>query len=79
MFIHATKDGREGKAELLLENGRVTKIRFSSVAGKRPLKAADLHKFRRVTHVLADEIVQSWVNYFVYHRPIVTKKIAGRL
>lgn len=29
--------------------------------------------------VLADEIVQSWVNYFVYHKKIVPKKIAGKL
>jgi hypothetical protein len=79
IHVHATKDGREGKAELLLENGRVVGIRFSAVTGKRPLRAADLKKFKRLTQKLADEIVQAWVNYFVYHRPIVAKKITGRL
>jgi Resolvase, N terminal domain len=35
--------------------------------------------FKKLVAVLADEITQSWINYFVYHKKIVAKKIAGKL
>ena len=35
--------------------------------------------FKTLVTVLAYEIVQSWENYFVYHKKIVPKKIAGKI
>jgi hypothetical protein len=42
-------------------------------------KATQARHFKKLVTVLADEIVQSWISYFVYHKKIVSKKIAGKL
>ncbi|OQW46915.1 MAG: hypothetical protein A4S09_03140 [Proteobacteria bacterium SG_bin7] len=62
-----------------MKNGVVSGIKLQNVAGKKPLPAAQAREFKKLATVLGDEIVQSWVNYFVYHKKIVTKKIAGKL
>lgn len=43
------------------------------------VKQREKEKFIRLTSALADEIVQSWINYFVLHKKIVPKKITGKL
>jgi hypothetical protein len=37
VHVHGRCQGRESKAELVIETGEVTEIRYSSVSGKRPL------------------------------------------
>jgi hypothetical protein len=49
------------------------------VTGKKPLPATQAKHFKNPFKILGDEIVQSWVNYFVYHKNIVPKKISGKL
>lgn len=46
---------------------------------RMPLSNVQARHFKKLATVLADEIVQSWINYFVYHKKIVAKKIAGKL
>ena len=76
-------DGRygefESKAEIIFENGFVKSIRILDVEGKKPLPTSQKKDFKKLVITLSDEIVQSWINYFVYNKKIITKKIAGKL
>ena len=62
-----------------MKDGVVHSVKLQKVIGKKALPAAQAKHFKTLVTVLAEEIVQSWVNYFVYHKKIVPKKIAGKL
>jgi hypothetical protein len=79
IHVHGKCQGRENKAELLLENGQVTQIVYTEVKGKQPLKAAELKNFQELVEHYAQEIVQKWIDYFVLHRPVEPQKITRRL
>ncbi len=79
IHVHARQGHTEGKIEIFVEFGNVTKIRYKEVSGKRPLNPKNKAKFIRLTNTLSDEIVQSWINYFILHKKIVSKKIIGKL
>jgi hypothetical protein len=79
VHVHGRRQGRESKAEIIIENGRVVRIEISSVRGRRPLSAPDLKHFQTLVEHFADEIVQKWIDYFVLHKPIKVQTIAHRL
>ena len=79
VHVHGRYGDCESKIEIIVKNGLVQGIKILSVPGKKPLPAAQAKQFKKLATVLGDEIVQSWVNYFVYHKKIVVKKIAGKL
>ncbi len=79
VHVHARYQGQESKIELIIKNGKVEKLVVREVRGKEPLSSQQLKDFRELVELLADEIVQSWVNYFVYHKKIIPKKIQGKL
>jgi hypothetical protein len=54
-------------------------MKLQEVPGKKPLKSTQMKQFKKLGSVLGDEIVQSWVNYFIYNKRIVPKTIAGEL
>lgn len=79
VHVHGRHGECESKIEMVIKNGLVQKIKLQRVAGKKPLTGIHARHFKRLASVLGDEIVQSWVNYFVYHKKIISKKIAGKL
>lgn len=79
VHVHARYQGLESKIEIILRNGKIEKFITKNVRGKEPLSNAQLKDFKELVELLGDEIVQSWVNYFVYHKKIVSKKIQGKL
>ena len=79
IHVHARYGEFESRIEIVVKNGVVQGTKIQKVSGKRPLPSAQAKHFKKLASVLADEIVQAWINYFVYHKKIVAKKIAGRL
>lgn len=79
IHVHGRYGSCESKIEIVIKNGLVQGLKLKHVPGKKALPPAQVRDFKKLTTVLADEIVQSWVNYFVYHKKIVAKKIAGKL
>ncbi len=79
IHVHARYGDTEGIIEIIVDEGIVSKLKYRNVNGMRPLSAKNKAQFVRLTNVLADEIIQSWINYFVLNKKIVTKKIAGKL
>jgi|SRR5580658_4162399 hypothetical protein len=79
VHVHGRCEGRESRAELVVENGRIVGLRFCSVRGRRPLREAQLADFRELVEHLAPEILEKWIDYFVLHRRIEPRKITRRL
>lgn len=79
VHVHGRHGSKESKIEIEIKSGQIVGIRLLKVAGKPPLGSVQAKDFKKLVQVLGDEIVQSWVNYFVYHKKIVAKKIAGKL
>ena len=79
IHVHARHGETEGKIEIFVEKGIVTNINYKRVSGKKFLSHKNRKEFIKLVSILADEIVQSWINYFILHKKIVTKKIAGAL
>ena len=79
IHVHARHRDSEGKIEIIVEHGTIIKLNYKQVTGKKPLSQKDQKRFIELVTILADEIIQSWINYFVLHKKIATKKIAGAL
>jgi hypothetical protein len=79
IHVHGRHAGRESRAEVVLQNGRVVRIEFGSVPGKRPLEGQRLKDFETLVKAKAEEIVERWINFFVHNirsRPeIITRRI----
>ncbi len=79
IHVHGKYQGRESKAELIIEHGRVVEIIVSSVRGKRPLRGRELSDFEILIRHYADEIVQKWIDYFILHQQVQSQRITTRI
>ncbi len=79
IHVHGKYQGREGKAELIVEDGQVIDIRISIVRGKRSSEPNQLRDFKLVVEHYADEILKKWIDYFVYNKQVKSKKISRRI
>jgi hypothetical protein len=79
MHVHARYQGYESRIDIIIEKGDVKELLVREVKGKKPLPKSQLKDFEHLVGKLSDEIVQSWINYFVYNMSLVPKKIDGRL
>ena len=79
IHVHGFFQGRESKAELIIVNGEIVRIRFVVVSGMRPLTGAVLADFKTVVAHRAADIVAKWVDFFVHHRAIQSERITRRL
>lgn len=79
IHVHGLYRGRESRAELIVRDGKVVRIRFVSVRGRKPLGARQLRDFRKLVERFRDDIVRKWVEFFVLHKRIEPELISGRL
>jgi hypothetical protein len=79
IHVHGAFQGCESKAEILLEGGKVVKIVFTTVPGRRPLSGARLRDFRQLVNARAEEIVARWIDYFVLQKQIPSEVITRKL
>ncbi|WP_159518338.1 DUF4160 domain-containing protein [Sunxiuqinia indica] len=79
IHVHARKGEFESKAEFYIENGEILEIKITLVKGQEPLVGRDLKNFKDFLAVYANQIVEKWVNYFVYHKDVEFEKINSRL
>ena len=79
IHVHAQHGNTEGKIEIFIEKGQVVRIEYKKTSNRRSLNKKNKRLFLKLVTVMADEIVQNWINYFVLHKKIVAKKIIGKL
>ena len=79
IHVHGRHAGRESKAEIIRENGRIVDIVFRDIPGKRPLGGTKLRDFQALVEAKAEEIVERWINFFVHNirsKPeIITRRL----
>ncbi|MBB1127349.1 hypothetical protein [Thiospirillum jenense] len=64
--------------DLCIINGVVTKICYTTVAGRAPLTPHELHFFDEIVSARADDIIAKWIDFFVMHKPIKSETITRR-
>jgi hypothetical protein len=79
IHVHGKHNGRESRAEIIVQEGRIAGIEFGNVLGKRPLEGQKLKDFETLVSAKAEEIVERWINFFVHNvrsKPeIITRRI----
>ncbi|MHC4673024.1 MAG: DUF4160 domain-containing protein, partial [Planctomycetota bacterium] len=75
VHVHGKYQGRESKAEIIIDEGKVVNIAIKSVRGRAPLSAKVLNDFEEFVNIYADRIVQKWIDYFVLHKEIQCENI----
>jgi hypothetical protein len=62
IHVHGEFQGAHARAEFLLKDGKVLRIVFSNIKGKRPLPAARMKDFRMLVKAKADDIIRRWID-----------------
>lgn len=79
IHVHGKHQGMENKAEIIFEDGIFKEIRITDVKGKRPLDKKNLKNFSTFVEAYKLEIVNKWIEFFVYNKAIepeiITKKL----
>lgn len=69
----------ESKAEIIFVEGVFKEIRITEVKGKKPLDGKNLKNFSIFVTAYKLEIVNKWIEFFVYNKAIepeiLTKKL----
>ncbi len=79
IYVHGKYQGFEQKADFMIEDGKVVDIQIKEVKGKRPLPTKELKDFKNFVERFKIEIVQKWVDYFIYHKSITCVKIEKKV
>ncbi len=79
IHVHARKGEREVKATFRLEEGIIKETEITNVAGKDPLQPNELKDLSQLLQAHGEDMVQSWVRYFVYHLPVNSVTIHQKL
>jgi hypothetical protein len=79
IHVHGRHAGRESRAEIIVEGGRVVGVVFGEVAGKRPLEGQKRRDFEALVEAKADDIVRRWIEFFVHNIRSKPETIIRRL
>ena len=79
VHVHGFYQGRESRAEIIIENGVVTGMRVLPVAGMEPPNGKPLTDFKLLIRRRSGDIVHKWIEFFVHHQQIETEIITRKL
>lgn len=79
IHVHGKFQGMESKAELIIVDGKIVDIVLKEVTGRPPLEAVKRKEFKNFVTLFADQIVQRWIDYFVYHKSVQCIRIEGKI
>ncbi|CAK0753793.1 conserved hypothetical protein [Gammaproteobacteria bacterium] len=79
VHVHGKCQGRECRAEIIMQNGVVVEIRYSPVSGRLPLTPHEMRNFEEIVSVRAEEIITKWIDFFVLNKPVKPEHITQRL
>jgi len=79
VHVHGKYHERESRAEIIMVNGEIAEIRFTTVAGRAPLGNTEMRYFDELVTARATDIVSKWIDFFVLHKPVKSERITRRL
>lgn len=68
VYVHGKCQGRELRAEIIVIDGKIVELRYTTVAGRAPLELQERKYFEELISAKADDIVQKWIDFFVLHK-----------
>ena len=75
VHVHAKYAGRESKAEFTIKDRQIVKITIKKVSGKLPLIGSEKKEFEKFVNAYGQQIVQKWVDFFVYGANVEMEEI----
>jgi hypothetical protein len=79
IHVHGKYQAFESKADFIIVDGKIIDIKIKDVKGKRSLPKKELKEFKNFVNKFKEDIVQKWVDYFVYHKSVQCIKIEGKV
>ena len=79
VHVHGKYQGCETKAEFIIVEGKITEVIFREVRGRKPLPPSEYKEFKQFVEAFQNEIVQKWIDYFVFHKQLHCIKIEGKI
>ena len=79
IHVHGKYQAFESKADFIIIDGKIIDIKIKDVKGKRSLPKKELKEFKNFVNKFKEDIVQKWVDYFVYHKSVQCIKIEGKV
>ncbi len=79
IHVHGKYRGRESKAEIIFVDGEFKEIRILNVKGKMPLDRKNKKKLKTLVEIYHKDIIEKWINFFVYNQRIESVKINKKL
>ena len=79
IHVHGKYQTFESKAEFIITDGKIIDINIKNVKGKKALPNKELKEFKNFVNKFQDDIVQKWIDYFIYHKSIQCIKIEGKV
>ena len=77
IHVHGKHGGRECKALIYVQNGKVLRVAFRPIAGG--LEKSKQKAFEAFVDDRAEEIVDKWTDYFVRHKAISPERITVKI
>jgi hypothetical protein len=65
--------------KFIIIDGKIIYIKIKDVKGKRALSPKELKEFKNFVYKFKENIIQKWVDYFVYHKSIGCVKIEDKV
>ena len=79
VHVHAKCQGREARAEFVILDGAIAEIRFGATPGRARLTDQEMRLFKETANARGSDIVQKWIEYFVFNKSIQPVRITRRL
>lgn len=79
IHVHVMKDGHEAIFEIILDNGELVEIQRRASNKMPPLSEKDSATAEAFVKKYYKNIVDKWVNFFVYKKRIRSTKITKKL
>lgn len=79
IHVHVNKEGSEDIYEILMENGNLVELRRRPSAKMPPLNDKDAATAEAFVKKYYRNIVEKWVNFFIYKKRVRSTKITKRL
>lgn len=79
IHVHVMKDGHEAIFEIILENGELVEIHRRISSKIPPLSEKDAATAEAFVKKYYKNIVDKWVNFFIYKKRIRSTKITKKL
>lgn len=79
IHVHVMKDGHEAIFEIILENGELVEIHRRTSNKIAPLSEKDAATAEAFVKKYYKNIVDKWVNFFIYKKRIRSTKITKKL